>query len=296
MKKILVVGDSMEDSRIDCSVTRLCPEGPLPIYDVENVTAYAGGAANVALNVLRMGGQVTLLTALPHRSALDEIFDGSELPVKYAPAQKLTKKTRLFTPDGVLRTRMDADYVLSAQESEAMLEEFKSAVADHDVVVFSDYGKGALRYVDQMLEFCVGRCTLVDPKGPRWGRYADATIIKANAPECDAMQQALVDLAYSLGVRAIVRTLGAAGSTVHYGTGVVEQVAPMRVRAIDPTGAGDSYLAAMAVALAQGHPLEYACQRGSVAGALATTHVGTAVITAEEIDACMKTSLTTTNV
>lgn len=287
-KKILVVGDSMEDVRLDCEVSRLCPEAPLPIYDVDNRTTYAGGAANVALNIAAMGGQVTLLTAMAERTALDSLYASGIEHVVTNVTPTNTVKTRVFTA-GVMRARIDDDYILDEDESEAMVALFIDQLKHADVVVFSDYRKGVLQYVDRMLDYCTGKLTLVDPKGTNWAIYENATYIKANAAECAAMQHSPAELAKWLNNRAVVRTAGAAGYEISYAGDEFGKIYDAyRVTALDPTGAGDSYLAAMAVALASGRTLEAACRLGSVAGALATTHVGTAVITKQEINACLK--------
>jgi rfaE bifunctional protein kinase chain/domain len=287
-KKILVVGDSMEDVRLDCEVSRLCPEAPLPIYDVDNRTTYAGGAANVALNIAAMGGQVTLLTAKAPRTALDTLYSSGIESVVAHTTPTNTVKTRVFT-SGVMRARIDDDYILEEEESETMVSLFLNELKHVDVVVFSDYGKGALRYVARMLDYCTGKLTLVDPKGDNWTKYEDATYIKANAAECAALPHSPAELAKWLNNRAIVRTAGAAGYEISYAGDEFGKLYPAhKVAAVDPTGAGDSYLAAMTVALATGRTLEAACRLGSIAGALATTHVGTAVITSTEINECLK--------
>jgi D-beta-D-heptose 7-phosphate kinase/D-beta-D-heptose 1-phosphate adenosyltransferase len=287
-KKILVVGDSMEDVRLDCEVSRLCPEAPLPIYDIDQRIHYAGGAANVALNIAAMGGEVTLLTAKAERTELDTLYASGIGSVVTKVTTANTVKTRVFTA-GVMRARMDDDYILDEDESEDMLALFIDQIKHADVVVFSDYGKGALRHVANMLDYCTGKLTLVDPKGDNWARYENATYIKANAAECAALQQSPAELAKWLNNRAIVRTAGAAGYEINYVGDEFGKLYPAhKVAAVDPTGAGDSYLAAMTVGLAAGRTLQAACRLGSIAGALATTHVGTAVITSTEINECLK--------
>lgn len=282
----------MLDIRLDCTVARLCPEGPLPIFNVDHRTAYAGGAANVALNALHMGGDVALLTALPHDNPLLPSF--ADLQLHNVPVADFTRKNRVFSlPDRALRARVDEDYFLTPEEQQAMLEEFKLVVGDYDIVVFSDYGKSALQLVDKMLALCAGKLTLVDPKGTAWWRYAGATYIKANAAECSAVTNVPRATVSDLRVQAIIRTAGVHGSLIHHPTHD-EAVRPHAVNAVDPTGAGDSYLAAMAVALARGDSLTSACRAGSIAGALATTHVGTAIINSQEIDACLPAYLSNT--
>lgn len=296
---ILVVGDAMLDVRLDCTCTRLSPEAPVPIHSVQADIAYVGGAANVAVNIKAMCPQanVTLLAAVGRddagRALADLLLEHavSLLPVH---VDRTTVKTRVFT-DRTMRARIDSDYAVPADKTRALTEDFLLLVRDHDFdcIVFSDYGKGALASVDAMLDV-VPRAipTIVDPKGTGWDRYTGATYIKCNKAEyAQAMEEypAVSDMAVQLGIDALIVTAGAEGSTVYYGDYRKRPVLvmPLHVACVDPTGAGDSYLAALAVELARRTPLVAACQRASVAGALATTVVGTKIVTAEELDKCV---------
>lgn len=287
-RKILVVGDSMEDVRLDCEVSRLCPEAPLPIYDIDQRIHYAGGAANVALNAAAMGGDVTLLTAMAEGTYLDMLYSSNIKHVVTNVTKANTVKTRVFTA-GVMRARIDDDYLLEEEERETMVALFIDQLKHADVVVFSDYRKGALQHIDRMLDYCTGKLTVVDPKGDNWAVYENATYIKANSAECAALQTPPTEVAKWLNASAVIRTAGAAGYEINYAGDEFGRIYPAhRVTAVDPTGAGDSYLAAMTVGLAGGRTLQTACKLGSIAGALATTHVGTAVITSTEINECLK--------
>lgn len=299
MLNILVVGDAMLDVRLDCTCTRLSPEAPVPIHSVQEDTMYAGGAANVALNVKAMcpSANVTLLAAVgrdPAGRAVEDLLLQHAVSLLPKHVERTTVKTRVFTAR-TMRARIDSDYMVPADKARALTEDFLLLVRDYeyDCIVFSDYGKGALANVDAMLDV-VPRAvpTIVDPKGLDWDRYAGATYIKCNAAEyAQAMEQypAVSDLAVQVGMSALIVTAGADGSTVHYGDYRKPSVhiAPLHVTCVDPTGAGDSYLAALAVELARKAPLVAACQRASIAGALATTAVGTKIVTAEEIDKCV---------
>jgi len=298
-KKILVVGDSMLDVRIDCEVTRISPEAPIPIYDVDHEQCYAGGAANVALNIKAMGGDVKLLTAVGEDVAgtsLLDILTGSDLAYQSCPVERTTTKTRLFV-NNVVRARIDEDHILSEPEAERMTDALNDLFDEYDVIVFSDYGKGALRHVDAMLDACAyGRITLVDPKGSNWGKYENATYVKANAAEVEAVGMSQYRIPAEYGFANLIKTVSGAGSEIigfNYRDDA-QHVPPLPVQCVDPTGAGDSYLAALAVGLAEGLPLYDACLRGSVAGALATRHVGTAVITREELEECLPRLLNNT--
>lgn len=281
--KILVVGDSMEDRRLDSEVCRISQEAPIPIYDVNNATSYAGGAANVALNIKAMGGEVTLLTPQPTTAVVQMLRDAG-IDAATTPAVSGTRKTRIFTDGGVMRVRFDEDYILDPDESSEMLDRFVDMLPQHDMVVFSDYGKGALQHVGDMLEHARHKLTIVDPKGS-WKKYQHADIIKGNYSEVPSTRAERMRLLIDLNVLTIIQTAGAAGSTATthlYPADVV--VKGLDIVCRDPTGAGDSYLAALAVALSAGVDLPAAMRRASVAGGVAVFHVGTKIVTTEEID------------
>lgn len=286
MPRILVVGDSMLDRRLDCTVPRLSPEGYIPVHAVEQEHLYAGGAANVALNIQAMGGEVLLLTALGPDPALRKLLVDADLEFEDVTAERTTVKTRYYA-GGIVRFRADEDYILRPEEGQSVLDAFDAAWARHDLVVFSDYGKGALLHVDEMLATVGGHSvTIVDPKGKDWTPYAGASIIKANAQElADASDgydtsRVMFD---NLMCNSIICTQGEAGSWLYSSDAPAKHFAPHRVQAVDPTGAGDSYLAALAVSLWEGNPIDTCLRRASVAGALAVTHRGTAVITRKEL-------------
>jgi len=280
--KILVVGDSMIDVSLTCEVTRLSPEAPIPIYDILRRDKAAGGAANVAANIHAMGGDVTLLTAVASSAALPK---GPLSTI--VPAENTTTKTRVFV-DGVMRTRIDDDYILTEEESETFCARFVDMFRPYEVIVFSDYGKGTLRHVSDMLAHCDNRTTIVDPKGTNWQKYAGTTVIKGNYTEVNAVTDDMGRLARELNVDYLIQTLGAQGSNLHYSAGGDNLlVKPLRTTCVDATGAGDSYLAAMAVALSERVPMHEAAEWGSVAGAIAVSRLGTHVVTRAELQRCL---------
>jgi len=283
MNKILVVGDSMLDRRLDCAVKRLSPEGYVPVHSIEHEQCYAGGAANVALNIKAMGGHVTLLTALGPSTDLQRILVDADLDYVTIGGVDHTTEKRRYYAGGVVRHRADFDHVLNDQEANAILNKYLGMVNLYDVVVFSDYGKGALMQAEPMLEAVRlrGHHTIVDPKGKDWSAYEGATIIKCNEHEFNAVADQYNTMAHMLeclAIRDLICTCGERGAW-HATRQGSAMVMPHPVAAVDPTGAGDSYLAA----LATWADMDCALRRASIAGALATTHRGTAVITREEI-------------
>lgn len=287
MKEILVVGDSMLDLRIDCEVNRLSPEAPVPIYELLTEERYLGGAANVAMNIARMGShRVTLLTAFGQDhdgNILNRRLASEPITLRNTGAEGTTTKTRIVV-GGVVRVRLDNDWVLEEEESAALTAVAEEIAPRYDIIVFSDYGKGALRDVQRILRVCKRRTTIVDPKGRNWDKYAGAHLIKANAAEMLDVDMPATHALRKFNLEVLIETAGAAGSIAHSADGYSIPVRALPVDCVDPTGAGDSYLAALTVQLANGASLERATHYASVAGALATTAMGTKIVTREEIE------------
>lgn len=287
MSKILVVGDAMMDVKLSCEVSRLSQEAPIPIYDVDDQEIFVGGAGNVARNIAAMGGKVTLLCAMGVNSPIAPPLTNN-IELVTVEVRGTTIKQRTFVND-VMRVRIDQDYILDEDESEKMVDRFVDIFRGHDTVVFSDYNKGALRHVQDMIEHCRGKLTIVDPKGTNWNKYGGVSIIKGNATEVSEVYAERLSTARRLGTDIIIRTMGAGGSVATFADGRDDlEIPAFPEYAVDPTGAGDSYLAALAVALTRGDDLRTSMLRASVAGALATVAPGTYAIEEKDIESCLK--------
>lgn len=287
MKKILVVGDSMLDVAIHGTSTRMSQEAPIPIFDRGDEDHFAGGAANVALNAHAMGGEVMLLSSCGYVDSASEVLRQrlKSLNAHWIAANSVTIKTRMFV-DRRIVFRMDEDYVLSDEYGQQMLSRFKVMAPQYDVIVFSDYGKGALQYVSTMIELCQqsGKTSIVDPKGSDWKKYRGATIIKANHLEMSAISSDPPRILKELDLSHIIVTHGK-DETFHYSNRVpFSSVPPPRTAAVDPTGAGDSFLAALAVEIANKTSVHSAIYTANRAGSAAVQHTGTYVVSKEDIN------------
>ena len=187
--RVLVVGDAMLDRYWFGSVDRISPEAPVPVVKVHREEDRLGGAANVALNVRRLGAETTLLAVVGDDGPATTLHtllaqQGIGGRLERDPDLKTIVKLRVIGQSQQL-LRMDFESTPAPAASERLLADFEQAVAGTDLVLFSDYGKGGLAHVAQMIELArrAGRPVLVDPKGSDYARYAGASVITPNRAE-----------------------------------------------------------------------------------------------------------------
>ena len=294
MKKILVVGDVMLDRYWFGDVTRLSQEAPVPVVRHQREEQRAGAAANVALNCRAMGVETTLLSAIGG----DQISFVLEHMVKDAiflhHTAGTTQKLRVIGKQQQI-TRIDFDYQTPDAYAAKLSVKFSLIMKDYDIIVFSDYGKGALGYVADMIDSArkAGKIVLVDPKGHNYEKYRGASVIKPNLDEMRDMvggwdsDLELADKADKFikdgGFEAVLLTQAANGMTLF-----VNDRAPFHVKAqarnvFDVTGAGDVAIAAFAVSLAKGIDWNNATTFASKASGLSVERFGTVAITEDEV-------------
>jgi len=263
--KVLVCGDAMTDVYWESTVSRISPEGPVPVAAVQKTDKRGGAAANVANNIEAMGVPV------------ERIF---------SPSRRI-EKVRVFTA-GQHLIRVDFDF---PQEPIPCDETYEEALSRCELVVFVDYGKGALANIPALIARAksAGRTVLVDPKGYDYAKYRGATLIKPNRDEMkelvggwktqDELDFKARQFLLSSQIDSILLTQGAEGMTLYTREETVHQVAEAKAL-VDVSGAGEAALAAYAVALAKGlPPLLFA----SKAAAIACSRFGTTTVTAAEV-------------
>ncbi|MEY3205783.1 MAG: bifunctional D-glycero-beta-D-manno-heptose-7-phosphate kinase/D-glycero-beta-D-manno-heptose [Planctomycetota bacterium] len=301
--KILLVGDVMLDRYFAGSVDRISPEAPVPVLHVRRSFTRPGGAANVAVNVAAMGGITTIIGAIGDdeagrclRAALEQDgVDGDEIATtKSIPT---TVKTRLLAGHSQI-ARFDEEAVLDdADVRRDLVRRITALIANADVAVISDYAKGVCDQPVCRAIIDAARArripVIVDPKGGDFSKYAQATVITPNRAEAvavvgfpirgpdDAVKAAHL-LCDRLSIESAVITLGEQGMVVVSPEG--SAVIPTQAKQVfDVTGAGDSAVATLAVAIGRGMPLREACFLANVAAGLQVSRVGTARITWSEV-------------
>ena len=263
--RVLVVGDTMLDRYWTGTVDRISPEAPVPVVNVQQVEERAGGAGNVAANIASLGAGSQLLSFVGDDDAgrrVNSILEmaGVDRHLHIDPRSRTTEKLRIVSRNQQLlradfEERPDPDLLARS------VTDFKELLNGTDVVVISDYGKGGLVNVVEMIGVAKERGVpvVVDPKGRDFTRYFDATMVTPNRQEFESITgvsvnspkfaQAAAELVESAGLEGLLVTLGADGMILFLANGdVIRQEA--RVREIyDVSGAGDTVVAVIAVAI-----------------------------------------------
>jgi rfaE bifunctional protein kinase chain/domain len=188
--RILVAGDVMLDRYWFGDVQRISPEAPVPVAKIERVEERPGGAANVARNCAALGAQVSLLSVVGDDDAGRTLraqmqAAGIDASLHEDAQLSTTIKLRVIARQQQL-LRIDFENLPTHEVLRAKLDEFARRVSDADVVVLSDYGKGALSNIREMMEIAraAGRPVLVDPKGDDYSRYAGRPCSNRIATSC----------------------------------------------------------------------------------------------------------------
>ena len=303
--RLLVAGDVMLDRYIYGSVTRISPEAPVPVVRQAREVAAPGGAANTAANIAALGASVTLLGVIGRDSAAESLVGCLEQKGVSAasllvdPARPTSVKTRVVAhQQQVVRLDDESNAALPDAIAAAFLARFTSALAVSDAVVLSDYGKGVLSadLVSRLIELAraAGKPVFADPKTASPLPWHGVTLLKPNRLELGVLahrpvlnhQDTLAAAAIvldELGGGALLVTEGADGMTL-FEPGQQPRHFPALARSVfDVTGAGDTVLATVAVAIAAGASLPLAAELGLRAAALVVQKQGTEVITLEEL-------------
>ena len=296
--RVLVVGDAMLDRYWFGAVERISPEAPVPIVHIHREEERLGGAANVALNVKSLHAQPTLLTVVgddePARK-LESLLGGQGIEAIYHrdPQLYTIVKLRVIGRSQQL-IRVDFENEPDHELLKEMEPEYSAALSVHDVVLFSDYGKGGLTHIPRMIELAraAAKPVLVDPKGSDFSRYKGATVITPNRAELaqvvgawsseQQLHERAQALRTALGLQGLVLTRSEEGMSLFDEAGHVRVEAQAR-EVFDVTGAGDTVIATLATMLACGLSLREALPIANRAGGIVVGKFGTANVSYEEL-------------
>ena len=262
--KILVLGDAMTDAYWHGDVRRVSPEAPVPIFTVDRWERREGAAANVANNIEAMG--------VP----CERIFGRGERIHKIRAIAR-----------GQHFARLDFDY---PQEPIKVDSVFMDAISRCSLVVMSDYGKGSLANVQELIQACGEKPVLVDPKGYDYDRYRGAALIKPNRDEMrelvggwatqDELDFKARQFLLASGIASILLTQASEGMTLYTRAGTQHYPAEA-AEVVDVSGAGETAIAAYAAALALGYAP--AAQYANRAAGIACARQGTAIVAGEDV-------------
>ena len=298
--RVLVVGDAMLDRYWFGGVDRISPEAPVPVVRVTREEVRLGGAANVAMNVKTLGAQCTLLTVVgddaPGRQ-LRALLEEQGVAAVLGTDSELTTvvKLRVIGRSQQL-LRIDFENKPDHEVLQLMLSDYQRLLPEHDLVLMSDYGKGGLTHVGQMIEQAraLGKPVLVDPKGSDFSRYAGATAITPNRSELAQVVGAWADetdlarraqaLRQSLGVAGLLLTRSEEGISLFDDAGQLRL--PTEAREVfDVTGAGDTVIGTLAALMAGGLSLRDAAPHANRAAGIVVSRFGTAAVRHAELAA-----------
>ena len=296
--RLLVVGDVMLDRYWFGDTGRISPEAPVPVVQVEKIDERLGGAANVARNASALGAQTTILGVVGEDEAgkrVEQLLleSGVQSQLQTDGNVPTTVKLRVIARQQQL-IRLDFEEAPSQISLDAKLKRFKSLLPNIDIVILSDYGKGALEQVSAMIELANAskKLVLVDPKGDAYDKYKGATVLTPNRSELrqvvgqwsseDDLTLRAQSLRKNLGLGALLLTRSEDGMTLFTDKGT-EHVRAQAREVFDVSGAGDTVIAALAVAMGAGWSLERAMALANRAGGIVVGKLGTATVSAEEL-------------
>jgi D-beta-D-heptose 7-phosphate kinase/D-beta-D-heptose 1-phosphate adenosyltransferase len=297
--RVLVVGDVMLDRYWHGDTSRISPEAPVPVVRVEAIEERAGGAGNVALNIAALGARVAVLGLTGHDEAADALErrlteHGVQCHFERLAGYPTITKLRVMSRHQQL-IRLDFEDGFPGYDSGGLLQRFEALVEAVDVVVLSDYNKGALRLADALIALArrAGKPVVVDPKGSDFERYRAATVITPNLHEfegvmgrCDSETELVSrgeELRKLLELDALLITRSEKGMSLLQ-AGQAPLHIPTKAREVyDVTGAGDTVVSVLAAALAAGQALDEATVLANMAAGIVVGKLGTATVTVSEI-------------
>ncbi len=303
--KILVIGDIILDEYIWGKASRLSPEAPVPILEVNKCTYILGGAANVANNIRTLGGKVCLAGVKGDDSnaeKLDKILSENNIDISCIVADNkrpTTIKTRLITHNHHQLVRFDREVRDEIEETAAqeIIGKISASIETIDLVLLSDYSKGVLtsRVSQELIKLARlhQKPVLVDPKGLDYSKYSGATLITPNRLEAEAATKSSAGTAPEtlakrikdqLKIDYVMVTLGEDGILLCDKNNEIKQISAVASEVYDVTGAGDSLISGISLALlASNGDMETSMLLGNYAAGVAVRKVGTTAVTPREL-------------
>ena len=296
--RVLVVGDVMLDRYWFGDVSRISPEAPVPVAKIEKTEHRAGGAANVARNVAALGGQAVLLSVIGDDEAgdcLNELMAEHGVETVLIRDQNIatTVKLRVVARNQQL-IRLDFEDTPTHEVLDGVKNRFRELLAECDTVILSDYGKGGLTHVVSFIEWArqAGKPVLIDPKGDDYAKYTGATLLTPNRAELRQvtgswkneadLQEKACALRRNLDLQALLLTRSEEGMTLFRDGEPHHQ--PTQAREVfDVSGAGDTVIAGMGLAMAAGLDLPEAMRLANAAAGVVVGKLGTAVCSFDEL-------------
>ena len=301
--RLLVVGDIMLDRYWSGGTSRISPEAPVPVVKVEDREERVGGAANVALNIAALGAKVSLSGIVGEDEAaqtLDKLLKQSDIDSQLLRRSDCTTITKLRIMSRHQQLiRLDFEDTTQASGAAELADKAAASLDGVDVLVLSDYNKGSLQAVHEIIGAArAARLpVLVDPKGTDFAKYTGATLLTPNLGEFEAVVGHCADddelvskgeaLRAKLELEAILITRSERGMTLLVRNELPLHL-PTRAREVfDVTGAGDTVIGVFAAVLAAGETLATAATLANAAAGVVVGKLGAATVSAHELEAAL---------
>jgi rfaE bifunctional protein kinase chain/domain len=296
--RLLVVGDVMLDRYWFGEVSRISPEAPVPVVRIERREERLGGAANVARNAAALGTPCGLLGVVGNDEAGDHVErilreSGIDSFLKRDDAISTIIKLRVIGRQQQM-VRIDFEDTPTETVLRDKLTQFKALLPNYDVIILSDYNKGSLVNVAEMIQAAraAGKTVMVDPKGDDFTPYRGATMLTPNKSELkrivgtwkneEQLTEKAQKLREELDLQALLLTRSEEGMSLYTADEVLHVNADAR-EVFDVSGAGDTVIATMAAMLGAGVPLSEALATANRAGGIVVGKLGTATVTRDEL-------------
>jgi D-beta-D-heptose 7-phosphate kinase/D-beta-D-heptose 1-phosphate adenosyltransferase len=304
-KRVVVLGDVMLDQFIWGRVSRISPEAPVPVVEVERQTLTLGGAGNVISNLVALGATpvpIGVTGADQECELLRAAFSAMGVNAGgliVDESRPTTMKTRVIAhSQQVVRADRESRRPISMEIERKAAEAFARELESADAVVVSDYGKGLLTpgllFAALNRAKSAGKIVCLDPKSRSFVHYKPVTVITPNHHEAaeaagisledeDGLIQAGRRILDSTGCRAVLVTRGEEGMTLFEENGDVAHIPTVAREVYDVTGAGDTVIATLTLALASGAPATDAALLANHAAGVVVGKVGTAAVRSDEL-------------
>ncbi|MAX98447.1 MAG: bifunctional heptose 7-phosphate kinase/heptose 1-phosphate adenyltransferase [Oceanospirillaceae bacterium] len=297
--RVLVFGDVMLDRYWQGPTSRISPEAPVPVVKIQEIENRTGGAGNVALNISTLGAGVDLLGLTgddDNGEALRTILTAAKVDCCFLQHPQLPTITKLRVMSRHQQLiRLDFEEAFHAADLSRLNSDFDERLPNADVVILSDYGKGALSNPQYLINAArrAGKYILVDPKGTDFERYRGASLITPNLSEFEAVvgpaadDDTLVAKARTLisdyDLQAVLVTRSEKGMTLVQKDKDAFHLPTKAREVFDVTGAGDTVISVLAASLAAGQSFEEATVLANTAAGIVVGKLGTATVSTEEL-------------
>ncbi|MDE3932831.1 bifunctional D-glycero-beta-D-manno-heptose-7-phosphate kinase/D-glycero-beta-D-manno-heptose 1-phosphate adenylyltransferase HldE [Glaesserella parasuis] len=298
--KVLVLGDVMLDRYWFGSTNRISPEAPVPVVKVQENEDRAGGAANVAMNIASLNVPVTLHGLVGNDDAgraLDKLLSEHRIQNQCVAVDShptITKLRILSRHQQLLR--LDFEEGFHNLDCQALLAKLAAEITAYGALILSDYGKGTLDTVQQMIQIArqANVPVLIDPKGTDFERYRGATLLTPNMSEFEAVAGHCRDedeivtkglkMIADFDLSALLITRSEKGMTLLRPNQEPFHLPTQAKEVYDVTGAGDTVISVLATAIADGRPLEEACYLANAAAGIVVGKLGTSTVSPSELE------------